>query len=920
MRPIYLKMSAFGPYAGTVEIDMDKLGERGLYLITGDTGAGKTTIFDAICFALYGEASGTNRKAGMLRSMYADENTPTEVELVFMHHGKKYSVKRNPEYMGKSKRGSDLSKKVADATLTMPDGAVITKLGNVTKAIVEILGVDKDQFTQIAMLAQGDFLKLLLAETKDRIEIFRELFKTKKFGELQDKLETERKVVSDLLDDRKKNIEIHIKGIQVDKDDVLSIDVDNAKAGQKTVEDVLELLDRLTDRDIKEKDRLDEEYRDVHAKLETVNQRIGAAEVLAKAKEDLQKAQKSLEIEQPKIDVLKNAYQTAKADLEKKTGLEKESARIETKLSDYDNADRLAEEIDRLKSENKDLTAKLIKQDEVRSAKEKEIIGLKYELRTIKDSGEECAQLSAMLEKIEAEEKELGELSAALGAYKADSDILGKAREDYKKKDEAFKKQNSLYEKMEQDFRDAQAGILAHGLKDGEKCPVCGSPDHPQLAELSDSVPTEDELKAAKKKAEAAREERENSARDAEGKSKALEVSEKNIKDKAAKVFKENVPDDINSGIEGTLIELCLRKENIKDTLSRAEAEVKRKKELDECIPKMEKEVGDISKSIEEMKKDNAAIEASLEEKKGTLEKLRSGQEFASKKEAEAKKKELDKNATELQNAYDRSEKAYKLQDDIVSDLRSRIKSLETTIQNSKVEDPEGDKAEQRKLEALQTECINKLKSVESRSNANESIRLNIIKEASSVTEIEKKLQWMKALSDTANGKLNGKDKVMLETYIQMTYFDRIINRANLRLMTMSGAQYELVRLKEAANGKSQSGLDLGVIDHYNGTERSVKTLSGGESFMASLSLALGLSDEIQSSAGGIQVDTLFVDEGFGSLDQETLDQAYKALTGLTEGRRLVGIISHVTELKSRIDRQIVVTKNRSGGSSVEIV
>ena len=236
------------------------------------------------------------------------------------------------------------------------------------------------------------------------------------------------------------------------------------------------------------------------------------------------------------------------------------------------------------------------------------------------------------------------------------------------------------------------------------------------------------------------------------------------------------------------------------------------------------------------------------------------------------------------------------------------------------MEDPEGDKAEQRKLEALQTECINKLKSVESRSNANESIRLNIIKEASSVTEIEKKLQWMKALSDTANGKLNGKDKVMLETYIQMTYFDRIINRANLRLMTMSGAEYELVRLKEAANGKSQSGLDLGVIDHYNGTERSVKTLSGGESFMASLSLALGLSDEIQSSAGGIQVDTLFVDEGFGSLDQETLDQAYKALTGLTEGRRLVGIISHVTELKSRIDRQIVVTKNRSGGSSVEIV
>ena len=178
----------------------------------------------------------------------------------------------------------------------------------------------------------------------------------------------------------------------------------------------------------------------------------------------------------------------------------------------------------------------------------------------------------------------------------------------------------------------------------------------------------------------------------------------------------------------------------------------------------------------------------------------------------------------------------------------------------------------------------------------------------------------MKALSDTANGKLNGKEKVMLETYVQMTYFDRIINRANLRLMTMSSGQYELIRMKEAANAKSQSGLDLGVVDHYNGTERSVKTLSGGESFMASLSLALGLSDEVQAAAGGIQLDTLFVDEGFGSLDSESLEQAYKALAGLTEGNRLVGIISHVSELKERIDKQIVVTKEKSGGSSVKII
>ncbi len=189
-----------------------------------------------------------------------------------------------------------------------------------------------------------------------------------------------------------------------------------------------------------------------------------------------------------------------------------------------------------------------------------------------------------------------------------------------------------------------------------------------------------------------------------------------------------------------------------------------------------------------------------------------------------------------------------------------------------------------------------------------------------SIAEIEQKLQWVRALSETANGQLSGKDKVKLETYIQTTYFDRIINRANLRLLTMSGGQYELMRMKEAANAKSQSGLDLGVKDHYNGSERSVKTLSGGESFMASLSLALGLSDEVQSSAGGIQIDTMFVDEGFGSLDPEALDMAYKALAGLTEGNRLVGIISHVADLKERIDKQVVVTKEKTGGSFIEVV
>lgn len=234
--------------------------------------------------------------------------------------------------------------------------------------------------------------------------------------------------------------------------------------------------------------------------------------------------------------------------------------------------------------------------------------------------------------------------------------------------------------------------------------------------------------------------------------------------------------------------------------------------------------------------------------------------------------------------------------------------------------DLEKEKENKQMLEEKQAELDTKSKTVHSRKTSNKSSLDNIFRKLDEIKSVEEKWTWMKALSNTANGNLSGKEKVMLETYIQMTYFDRIINRANTRFMVMSGGQYELKRKKEAENNRSQSGLELDVIDHYNGTERSVKTLSGGESFKASLSLALGLSNEIQSSAGGIQLDTMFVDEGFGSLDDESLAQAIKALSSLAEGNRLVGIISHVSELKDKIDKQIVVKKEKTGGSNITIV
>ena len=315
-----------------------------------------------------------------------------------------------------------------------------------------------------------------------------------------------------------------------------------------------------------------------------------------------------------------------------------------------------------------------------------------------------------------------------------------------------------------------------------------------------------------------------------------------------------------------------------------------------------------------------ARKDSDLQNRKGLLKELKETLEFESKKAALERIKELDKESKALSKAFDDAKKSLDKAEKAVYSLEADISSNSRTIEKSDQVDVDKEKERQTELKGRQSENIRDAKTVSGRAVTNEDIRKNIIKQSGSISAIEKELQWARALSDTANGKLKGKDKVMLETYIQMTYLDRIIERANLRLMTMSSGQYELIRLKEADNVKSQSGLDLGVIDHYNGSSRSVKTLSGGESFIASLSLALGLSDEVQASAGGIQIDTMFVDEGFGSLDADTLDQAYRALAGLTEGDRLVGIISHVADFRDRIDKQIVVTKKKSGGSIAEII
>jgi len=396
----------------------------------------------------------------------------------------------------------------------------------------------------------------------------------------------------------------------------------------------------------------------------------------------------------------------------------------------------------------------------------------------------------------------------------------------------------------------------------------------------------------------------------------------KNLMQKASELFGTEEIEVQELADTSALLHKQLMKQ-INEILQKLQAEeenLRKKKQLEEELAAGEKRMAELQEELSDRKQELAAEETRCTELKKQAEELASSLPYTDRNEALQKKEELIGFIDSLRTELERAEQHYNECRTALTELKGRISQLENQLEQG--DDCCAEKEEARKAELSREKEIlqGQLQKARTRISTNETVRKNIKETSGQLEILEERWTWVKSLSNTANGNITGKEKVMLETYIQMTYFDRIILRANRRLMSMTGGQYELVRRQVAENNRSQSGLELDVIDHYNGSQRSVKTLSGGESFKASLSLALGLSDEVQSSAGGIRLDTMFVDEGFGSLDEESLQQAIRTLAGLSEGNRLVGIISHVGELKEKIDRQVLVTKEKSGGSRVEIL
>ena len=931
MRPLRLTLSAFGPYAAQTTLDLEKLGKGGLYLITGDTGAGKTTIFDAITYALYDHSSSGIREGSMLRCKYADDKTPTFVELEFEVHGVRYTVRRNPEYQRPKTRGEGMTTEKADATLTYPDDRPpVTKAKDVTAAVQEIIGLDYNQFSQIVLIAQGQFTKLLNASTEERSRIFRKLFRTQRYAQLQERLQAEAAALNQQRTAQNAKLDSLLGGLQFSPEDP-DAEALRVLCAQTVPETALALLDALTARQAAALEEAGTALQTTEAQLDKVQQQLGAAAQAQRLAQQLTARQAELAAARPALDAARAEADRHAGDAAQLDALTAQVTQAQSALAAYDALDTLCRQQTEARDAARLAAAQAHKRRTQLDSLNAALAAAETELSALADADTQLLALQTRSAQLAQRGEALTKLEQRLADCQHQAKRAHKAQESYRAaaaaQDEARTRQNTL----ERAFLDAQAGLLAESLTEGAPCPVCGSTHHPARALLPHTAPTQAQVEAARQAAAAADRQAQTASAAAQSALAAANEAKISLRRDAETLLPERF-----TAPEGTVPLTFALMTNVlaEETAAlqtaqadcatqcrQAEADCRRKAQLEADRQNKTRQRPALEQAAAEADRSAAAQNASADALEGQIAERRAALPYPRRADAQAALDKLEADRSALRTGMDTAQRKLKQAEQAVAAAEAAVEAL-TAQQTAAQKELPARSAEE--LTAQQTELTAARETLRSREKQLSAQLLPNRKTAAQYRAaearqtLESRWQWVSALAATAGGTLTSKQKIKLEAYIQMNYLDRILRYANTRLMQMTAGQYELERIG-AENQRSQSGLDLGVIDHYNGTRRSVKTLSGGESFKASLALALGLSDEVQSSAGGIRLDTLFLDEGFGSLDEESLELAIRVLSGLTEGDQLVGIISHVGALKDRIDRQVVVHKARTGGSTVEL-
>lgn len=918
MRPIKITMSAFGPYAKEVTLDMSKLGANGLYLITGDTGAGKTTIFDAITFALFGEASGSVRSTSTLRSKYASPDVPTFVKMEFLYNNQIYKIERSPAYKRPSLRGEGETEQVAKAELICPDGRIVDKPKEVNKEITELLGIDKNQFSQICMIAQGDFRKLLNADTKERQAIFRHIFKTKKFKSIQEQIQIDTSKLKTEIDDIQKSVLQYICSVKCDDSNVLYLELEKAQAGEMLTEDAIELIKKIIDADEKSLTTVDTKLFEIDSELTKVNSSLETAKRQNETRSSFEQNKAKLDqLTQDKKQADRLVEQEQKHQAEAKPILEEISV-IKSRYQKFDELDELLGELKAL-AQDIEKSQKAVDTYQASATSLAEKIG-ESERKLLNLRGCEIELEKAKTEKEKLTEKSIAinELGDSLSNLQNKQAKLKKLQADVAKSIENAKALESDYISKNSRFLAEQAGIIAEALKENEPCPVCGSTDHPSPAHKAESAPSEKDVKLAQQQSATANQEAQALSQQAGALKTEVDLVQDSLQKQA-----EALINDFNFENSSALI-VQLKQSNalaLNEATKKAQElgeKAKEKAQIEENLPKLKEQKEQTEKELGKQSQALTQAKTQLEQKQEQAKKLKQELGFDSKHLAEQKAFALQQQVDKIEQALEKAKLKQQQIDNTITAIKGQQEGFEKALKNAVELDEAKLNAEQQKLSQQKIDIGEKKSELFARINSNKDNLESIDQKSALLINVEKKYAWMNELCKTVTGAISGKEKIALETYVQMSYFDRILVKANTRLLMMTDNQYELVRRVDNSQ-RGQVGLDLDVIDHYNGTVRNVGSLSGGESFKASLSLALGLSDEVQSSAGGIKIDTMFVDEGFGSLDEDSLEQALKALMGLRDGNRLVGIISHISTLNRKIDNKIIVKKDRENGSYVQI-
>ena len=930
MRPLKLVLNAFGSYTGRVEVDLEKLGREGLYLICGDTGAGKSTLFDGICFALYGQTSGAARRDGeVLRSELAPPQVQSYVELTFEHAGKRYGLWRSLKYQRPALRGEGLIQQDSNAALTLPDGSVVEGKRRVNEKVEEILRLKYEHFSRIMMIAQGEFSQLLMADTEARSRILQKICDTSRHRALQEELQERARA----LEERRLPLEAQVKaafayaGCGADSPSAAPLAALKEKPSVYRGEELAALVERIQREDQATLERLKGREEEARAGMEGLLAALAQFEALAQARQSLEDAQEALNREAERLPGLTQARDGLLGGKERAAALEAQAAALEERMSDYQAMEKDRQTLAALTAQGQALQKEIAQTQAAVQAQRQALAALQKEMAALAAAPEGLAQAQARVQALLEQGKAARQLSLQAQELGRQEETLTQDQAKLTQLAARAREKGEQVVQLRSQLLLHQAGILAAGLREGRPCPVCGATSHPAPAPLPSQAPTEEGVRQAEAQAQQAQEQAQALAgqvRQALGRAQAQ-------RDQLERALAQQQVQAPPGAAAQTLAQLAqalrqgllerYRQEH--GDLEQKQAQARRLEQLSREQPLRQGELERQEAALQQARDRAARGEGSLTALEKAVAARRQALAFDHPAQAQQRIDALRREAAQHRQALEAAEQALRACQEQIRTRQGAKALLERQIEERRqaLKGREEGAVRQALAQAQGTlrDSAAQRAVLSGRIERNRACVRQVREALDAFKALEAESALARSLADTAMGRLRGRDKLTFERYAQVAYFDRVLTMANQRFLQMTSGQYQLERAREAENLRAQAGLELNVLNHFTGARRSVKSLSGGESFMASLSLALGFADVIRQQAGGVVVDALFIDEGFGALDEAALDQVISALTRLCGGGKIIGIISHVPQLRERIERQVVVRKGR-GGSQVQLL